>query len=72
MVVICLQVYDLTDRNTVNCIRYGLAFLETFAAKGDDYAREGREKMQVMVAGGDGTSGWVRPSLLSISRNLCP
>ncbi|CAN6869149.1 unnamed protein product [Brassica oleracea var. botrytis] len=49
-------------------LRFGV--FGTFAAKGDDCARECRQKMQIMVAGGDGTSARVRPSLLPISRNI--
>ncbi|KAG5388902.1 hypothetical protein IGI04_030443 [Brassica rapa subsp. trilocularis] len=42
--------------------RFGV--FETFAAKGDDCARYCREKMQIMVAGGDGTGARVRQSLI--------
>uniref|UniRef100_A0A0D3EI23 DAGKc domain-containing protein n=1 Tax=Brassica oleracea var. oleracea TaxID=109376 RepID=A0A0D3EI23_BRAOL len=54
-------------------LRDWFGVFETFAAKGDDCARECREKMQIMVAGGDGTCARVRPSLLpAVSRNLYP
>ncbi|KAG5409536.1 hypothetical protein IGI04_005855 [Brassica rapa subsp. trilocularis] len=33
-------------------------------SKGDDCARDCREKMQIMVAGGDGTGARVRQSLI--------
>ncbi|KAH0938514.1 hypothetical protein HID58_005975 [Brassica napus] len=45
-------------------LRDWFGVFETFAAKGDDCARECREKMQIMVAGGDGTGARVRQSLI--------
>ncbi|KAL0872922.1 hypothetical protein Bca101_022627 [Brassica carinata] len=53
------QVFDLTEVKPHEFVRYGLACLETVAAKGDECARECRERMRIMVAGGDGTVGWV-------------
>ncbi|CAN6985578.1 hypothetical protein IGI04_000685 [Brassica rapa subsp. trilocularis] len=53
------QVFDLTEVKPHEFVRYGLACLETVAAKGDECARECRERIRIMVAGGDGTVGWV-------------
>ncbi|XP_019056868.1 PREDICTED: diacylglycerol kinase 7 isoform X4 [Tarenaya hassleriana] len=53
------QVFDLTEVKPHEFVRYGLACLETVAANGDECAKECRERMRVMVAGGDGTVGWV-------------
>ncbi|CAH8274824.1 unnamed protein product [Arabidopsis lyrata] len=53
------QVFDLTEVKPHEFVRYGLGCLETLALKGDECARECREKMRIMVAGGDGTVGWV-------------
>ncbi|KAG9456020.1 hypothetical protein H6P81_000528 [Aristolochia fimbriata] len=57
------QVFDTSDVKPTEFIRYGLACLERMADSGDNCARDTREKMRVMVAGGDGTVGWVLGSL---------
>lgn len=57
------QVFDLLDVKPSEFVRYGLKCLEMLAALGDSCARETRERMRVMVAGGDGTVGWVLGSL---------
>ncbi|KAE8056796.1 hypothetical protein FH972_013535 [Carpinus fangiana] len=57
------QVFDLQDVKPNEFVRYGLKCLEMLADLGDSCARETREKMRVMVAGGDGTVGWVLGSL---------
>lgn len=49
MVVIQLQVFDLTEVKPHEFVRYGLACLETIAAKGDECARECRERIRIMV-----------------------
>ncbi|XP_015878124.1 diacylglycerol kinase 7 [Ziziphus jujuba] len=53
------QVFDLSDVKPHEFVRYGLGCLEILAGHGNSCAKECREKMRVMVAGGDGTVGWV-------------
>ena len=43
-----IHVFDLTEQTPMNL--YGLAWLETFAAKGYECTREWREMMQIMVS----------------------
>ncbi|XP_041021570.1 diacylglycerol kinase 7-like [Juglans microcarpa x Juglans regia] len=57
------QVFDLADVKPFEFVQYGLKCLEMLADLGDSCAKETREKMRVMVAGGDGTVGWVLGSL---------
>uniref|UniRef100_A0A1D1Z3R0 Diacylglycerol kinase n=1 Tax=Anthurium amnicola TaxID=1678845 RepID=A0A1D1Z3R0_9ARAE len=57
------QVFDLSVVKPPDFVQYGLACLERLASLGDNCAQETREKMRVMVAGGDGTVGWVLGSL---------
>ncbi|KAL5699835.1 diacylglycerol kinase (ATP) [Ranunculus cassubicifolius] len=57
------QVFDLSLVKPPEFVHYGLACLENLASLGDYCAREIREKLRVVVAGGDGTVGWVLGSL---------
>ncbi|KAL4335808.1 hypothetical protein GQ457_07G041650 [Hibiscus cannabinus] len=53
------QVFDLQDVKPHDFVRYGLACLEKWANNGDFCAKEIRQNIRVLVAGGDGTVGWV-------------
>ncbi|PUZ50791.1 hypothetical protein GQ55_6G088200 [Panicum hallii var. hallii] len=53
------QVFDLTIVKPSDFVEYALACLEQLAESGDHSARFVRDNLRVMVAGGDGTVGWV-------------
>ncbi|CAJ1975532.1 unnamed protein product [Sphenostylis stenocarpa] len=53
------QVFDILDVKPPEFIEYGLGCLERLAGFGDFVADETRAKLRIMVAGGDGTVGWV-------------
>ncbi|KAL0453605.1 UNVERIFIED_CONTAM: Diacylglycerol kinase [Sesamum latifolium] len=53
------QVFDLSAVKPHEFVQYGLSCLEKFASLGDNCAKETREKLRIVVAGGDGTVGWV-------------
>uniref|UniRef100_A0A2C9ULZ8 Diacylglycerol kinase n=1 Tax=Manihot esculenta TaxID=3983 RepID=A0A2C9ULZ8_MANES len=62
------QVFDLFDVRPHEFVEYGLVCLEKLAGLGDFCARDTREKMRIMVAGGDGTVGWILGSLAALNR----
>ncbi|KAG5541480.1 hypothetical protein RHGRI_021338 [Rhododendron griersonianum] len=57
------QVFDLQSVKPHQFVQYGLGCLEKLAELGDSCAKETREKLRVVVAGGDGTVGWLLGSL---------
>ncbi|GAB2224955.1 hypothetical protein Droror1_Dr00005736 [Drosera rotundifolia] len=62
------QVFDLRDVKPDKFVKYGLGSLEQLAANGDPCAKEAREKIRVVVAGGDGTVGWLLGSLGELNK----
>ncbi|CAN1165596.1 Diacylglycerol kinase 7 [Linum perenne] len=62
------QVFDLSDVKPHEFVGHGLVCLEKMAILGDLCAKECREKMRIMVAGGDGTVGWVLGCLAELHK----
>ncbi|CAN6233154.1 unnamed protein product [Urochloa humidicola] len=53
------QVFDLSVVKPSDFVHYGLSCLEKLADQGDNCAKAAREKIRIVVAGGDGTVGWM-------------
>ncbi|KAK9130206.1 hypothetical protein Sjap_010693 [Stephania japonica] len=60
------QVFDLSLVKPPEFVEFGLGFLEKMASFGDQCAKVTREKLRIMVAGGDGTAGWILGSLAEL------
>ncbi|KAK1429916.1 hypothetical protein QVD17_12252 [Tagetes erecta] len=66
------QVFDLQNVKPNEFVEYGLGCLEKLAGNGDNCAKETRERLRIVVAGGDGTVGWVLGELKKQDRGPIP
>uniref|UniRef100_A0A0C9QX78 Diacylglycerol kinase n=1 Tax=Wollemia nobilis TaxID=56998 RepID=A0A0C9QX78_9CONI len=57
------QVFDLSTVKPQDFLQHGLGCLEKLASLGDHCAQETRDRIRIMVAGGDGSVGWVLGSI---------
>ncbi|XP_044472335.1 diacylglycerol kinase 7-like isoform X1 [Mangifera indica] len=62
------QVFDLSEVKPHEFVQYGLGCLEKLADLGDSCAKETRQKIRVVVAGGDGTVGWILGNLGELNK----
>ncbi|XP_008779557.1 diacylglycerol kinase 7-like [Phoenix dactylifera] len=63
------QVFDLSAVKPSDFVQYGLTCLEKLADLGDGRAKTNRGRLRVIVAGGDGTVGWVLGTLAELFVN---
>lgn len=65
------QVFDLSVVKPEEFLQHGLHCLEELASFGDLCAQEIRNRIRVLVAGGDGTVGWVLGSISGLPLEKC-